>query len=104
LERLDALGERYGTGPTGVDTAGLLAQADSLQIEERHLRWQDLFRGSGRHRASLPMGGLLGDVLVVGELAPLLPWLIWATLVHVGKDASMGNGALRVEAVRGAAS
>ena len=47
------------------------------------------------------MGGLRGDVVLVGDIAPLLPWLIWATLVHVGKDASMGNGALRVEVARG---
>ena len=50
-----------GAAPTGVDTVGgLLTQADMLRTEEQQLRWQDLFRGSGRPRASLPMGGLRG--------------------------------------------
>jgi hypothetical protein len=42
------------------------------------------------------MGGLVGSVVLEGELGPLLPWLVWGTLVQVGKDASMGNGVLRL--------
>ena len=97
LERLDALGARYGAGPTGVDRAALLRQAGAVRVVEQRLAWRDLFRASGRHRAQLPMGGLMGDVVLEGDLGPLLPWLVWGTLAHVGKDAAMGNGALQVE-------
>ncbi len=99
LERLDALGDRYGAGPLGVAFAPVLRQADAVRVAERRLVWRELFRASGRHRAQLPMGGLLGDVLLEGDLGPLLPWLVWGSLVHVGKDATMGNGALRLDAV-----
>jgi hypothetical protein len=94
LERLDALGARYGAGPTGLNPPALLRHADQVRIVERRLGWCDLFRASGRHDRLLPMGGLVGDVLLGGDLTPLLPWLVWGTLVHVGKDAAMGNGAL----------
>jgi hypothetical protein len=45
----------------------------------------------------LPMSGLVGSVVLAGELEPFLPWLVWASLTHVGKDAAMGNGQLRLE-------
>jgi hypothetical protein len=99
LERLDALGARYGAGPTGVEAAALLAAAERVRIVERRLAWRDLFRSSARHGRQLPMGGLVGDVILEGDLAALLPWLVWGTLVHVGKDAAMGNGLLAVEVV-----
>jgi hypothetical protein len=99
LERLDALGDRYGAGPLGRAFAPVLGQAAAVRITERQLVWRELFRASGRHRAQLPMGGLLGHVVLEGDLSPLLPWLVWGSLVHVGKDATMGNGALRLDAV-----
>jgi hypothetical protein len=98
LDRLDALGARYGGGPTDGGAAALLAHAATVRVVEARLTWRELFRASGRHRALLPMGGLVGDVVLEGDLTPLLPWLVWGTLVHVGKDAAMGNGELRLSA------
>ncbi|MEA2642196.1 MAG: hypothetical protein QOF51_3590 [Chloroflexota bacterium] len=98
LERLTALGARYAGSAPPPDVAGLLRQASEVQIAERRVEWQELFRGSGRHERALPMGGLVGGVTVEGDLAPLLPWLVWGSLTHVGKDAAMGNGRYRLEA------
>ena len=107
LERLRALFGRYsGDGSTDeavsarpFDAAELLSLADTVRVTERRLVWRELFRGSGRHGRMVPMGGLLGEVVLEGELGPLVPWLVWGTLVHVGKDAAMGNGLLRLEAL-----
>jgi hypothetical protein len=98
LERLTALRARYGDGAPPPDVPALLGTAGEVRIAERRLEWQELFRGSARHRRALPMGGLVGGVTVEGELAPLLPWLVWGTLTHVGKDAAMGNGRYQLEA------
>jgi hypothetical protein len=49
----------------------------------------------------VPMGGLVGSVTLEGELEPFLPWLVWGSLTHVGKDAAMGNGQLRLEPLAG---
>ena len=98
LDRLDALGARYGAGPVAGEAAPLLARAAAVAVAERRLSWHEQFRASGRHRAMLPMGGIVGGVVLEGDLAPLLPWLVWGTLVHVGKDAAMGNGELRLRA------
>ncbi|MBI2322813.1 MAG: CRISPR system precrRNA processing endoribonuclease RAMP protein Cas6 [Chloroflexi bacterium] len=92
LERLDALFQRYGAGELDVDISSLLAEAQTIRVMTHRLHWQELFRASARHRRLVPMGGLVGTVTVEGDLRPFLPWLVWGTLTHVGKDAAMGNG------------
>lgn len=99
LERLTALYGRYGERPAPYDPHSLLAAASDVRIPERDLTWRELFRGSGRHGRLLPMGGLVGTLTLEGDLQPFLPWLLWGTLTHVGKDAAMGNGQLRLEAL-----
>jgi hypothetical protein len=96
LERLGALFEQYGDGEARPEVRDLLTRARAARIVERGLVWRELSRGSGRHGRLVPMGGLVGSVVLEGELGPLLPWLVWGTLVQVGKDASMGNGVLRL--------
>jgi hypothetical protein len=107
LERLTALFGRYGDAPERGEedddrpfaASDLLRVAAEVRIVERRLVWRELFRASGRHQRMVPMGGLMGVVILEGELRPLLPWLVWGSLVHVGKDAAMGNGQFRLEAV-----
>jgi hypothetical protein len=99
LERLSALYAHYGAGAAPFDHGALLGAAEAVQVADRQLRWCELFRGSGRHGRALPMSGLVGSVDLVGDLRPFLPWLVWGTLTHVGKDAAMGNGQLRLEVV-----
>ncbi len=102
LERLTALGARYAGSPPPPDVPELLRRAGEVEIAERRLVWQELERGSARHKRQIPMGGLIGAVTLQGELAPFLPWLVWGTLAHVGKDAAMGNGRYRLAAGAGA--
>lgn len=97
LERVTALAKRYAPDPIPLDVPYLLTAAEEVQAREAALEWRDIFRGSARHRRALPMGGLVGSVTLVGDLGPLLPWLVWGSLVHVGKDAAMGNGRFRIE-------
>lgn len=118
LERLSALFGRYGDDAGGEGRAGvfddggtaggsarpfeaatLLRAAGDVRIAERRLVWRELFRASGRHGRMVPMGGLVGEIVLEGDLGPFLPWLVWGSLVHVGKDAVMGNGQFRMEAM-----
>lgn len=108
LERLRALFARYGeaSAPASLDgtpppfeAPALLRAAQEVRIVERRLAWRELFRASGRHGRMLPMGGLVGEVTLEGDLRPFLPWLVWGGLVHVGKDAAMGNGQYKLEAL-----
>lgn len=107
LERLSALSGRYGRHPNSgaaaaappFEASALLGAAAGVRIAEQRLVWRELFRASGRHGRMVPMGGLLGEVTLEGNLGPFLPWLVWGSLVQVGKDAAMGNGQFRLEAL-----
>lgn len=71
-------------------------RAREVRAEVGRLTWVDLHRYSGRQRRRHPMGGLVGEVVLRGELEPLLPTLRAAEELHVGKGTSFGLGRVRV--------
>lgn len=92
-ERLEALERRYGQaageGICLFDANGL---ADGIEVVRDDTRWQDVRGYSTRQKQAVPVGGFTGAVTLRGDLAPLLPWLAWGQVAHVGKDATKGNG------------
>ena len=75
-----------------IDFAGLLNEADNVQVNGDMTRWLDLSSYSRRREARTPIGGLVGEVVFEGELDAFLPFLVWGQFTHVGKDATRGNG------------
>jgi hypothetical protein len=57
--------------------------------------WKDWSRYSNRQRRKVPMGGLVGSLVITEAPEELWPWLRLAGLVHVGKGAAMGLGRLQ---------
>lgn len=98
LERLSALSRAYAAEDLSIPFQDLLRQAESVEIVADATRWVEVGRYSSRQSRQLPMGGLMGKVVLRGDLAPLLPWLIWGSLAHVGKYAVLGNGWYDLEA------
>lgn len=92
LERLSALARAYSSTPLSIDFAGLIRQAEDVQIVDDQTRWVELMSYSTRLRRATPLGGLLGSATYRGHLAPFWPYLIWGQYTHVGKDAVKGNG------------
>ncbi|MCX7683491.1 MAG: CRISPR system precrRNA processing endoribonuclease RAMP protein Cas6, partial [Anaerolineae bacterium] len=98
LERLESLSEAFCDTPLPVDFPALLAEAETVQVVERALWWDDVCSYSTRRRAESPIGGLVGRVtLEARDWSPFLPWLLWGQFTHVGKDAVKGNGWYEVE-------
>ncbi len=61
------------------------------------LKWKDFERYSNRQKKKVPMGGLVGQV-VVSDLDPWLhTWLQTAQIFHVGKGAAMGLGRVELQ-------
>jgi len=96
LDRLEALGGRYGGGGPAVDFADLARRAQGVEAAVDETRWVELESYSTRQGRATPMGGCLGRIVFAGDLAPFLPWLVWGQVVHVGKDATKGNGIIRL--------
>jgi hypothetical protein len=99
LRRVSTLAERHGPAPLDLDYRALKERAEAVEFAEAALRWVEWARWSGRQRALLQMGGLLGSLsLPLAGIEPFWPFLALAPWVHVGKGATMGLGAMRVTA------
>lgn len=59
--------------------------------------WKELRRYSNRQRRKVPMGGIIGNAQLNGVSGVYLEWLHAASLVHVGKGASMGLGKIDLQ-------
>jgi len=106
LDRVEALYSMYGerrdsTQVPGMapvmDVRGWLHAADDVRVVEFDTRWVDLKSGSRRTGRITPTGGLIGRaVYEFDRWEDFLPVLLWAQVVHVGKDAVKGNGEIAV--------
>lgn len=90
--RLDELWRTYGDPAQPRDSRALLAAAGALHVADDQTRWVDVVSYSRRTGTRTPIGGLIGDVTLTGELAPLRELLVWGSLIHVGKNVVKGDG------------
>lgn len=81
---------------TSLDFRAWVALARELDFSTRRLDWHDLARHSSRQGRKVPMGGLVGEVVIAGnDFEPFWP-LIWlGQHLGVGKGATMGLGQYR---------
>ena len=61
-------------------------------VVKDELYWKDLKRYSSRQNRKVPLGGLVGKVVVENTSSWWWRWWQMATLVHVGKGTNMGLG------------
>jgi len=93
LDRLEALSTLYGGGPPDWDKDALLNLAEGVNLVEDRTHWVDIKSFSRRLERATPVGGFLGEaVYEARDWRPLLQWLVWGQITHVGKDAVKGNG------------
>jgi hypothetical protein len=93
LERHDGLAREYGGTPFELpEREALQAAAAKVRLVEDGTRWVDLGSFSRRQRKATPIGGMVGTAAYAGEIAPLLPLLVWGSVIQVGKDTTKGNG------------
>lgn len=74
----------------------LLEASRRVRVTRRRLRWWDWQRYSHRQRTKMKLGGFVGEMEIAGDLAPLLPLLRAAEVVHVGKGTTFGLGRVEV--------
>lgn len=55
-------------------------------------RWVKVESGSRRTTERSSMGGFVGEMSLTGDLSPFLEWIVWGTILHVGKNVVKGNG------------
>lgn len=85
-----------GNGPTGQALElkrDLYPYADAVALVKDETRWWDVSGYSGRLRQAQRLGGFTGRATyTAADWRPLLPWLLWASQVQVGKNTVKGCG------------
>lgn len=99
LRRVSMLAYFHTDSAHEADYAGLMAHARTLSFREAELRWHDWHRYSNHQGRHVPMGGVVGQVRLVGEaFSPLWPYLWIGQWIHAGKGAVMGLGRYALDA------
>jgi hypothetical protein len=101
LNRLLALEQEFGGDGAApvLDKNGLLALSDQVELVTNHTHWQELWSYSGRQGRQTPISGLMGSATYRAPREiwqALLPYLLWGTITHVGKNAVKGDGIVAV--------
>ncbi|HHL39235.1 MAG TPA: CRISPR system precrRNA processing endoribonuclease RAMP protein Cas6 [Deltaproteobacteria bacterium] len=96
-DRVSALSRAYCAGPLDMDFRGLAERATGVRTVGSELRWVETARRSRTQRTRHDQSGFVGSVTFEGGLDEFLPFLLLGERLHVGEDATFGNGWYRVE-------
>ena len=91
LRRYFLLLEFHGEDYHAPDFAALIAQAQQVACEV-DLRWCDWQRYSDRQQQAMNLGGVLGRVVLRGDLSAFLQMLQAGQWLHIGKETTFGMG------------
>jgi len=100
LERCQSMAVHYGQpNPLALERENwrslslyLSDVAESARLIANETHWEDTWSGSRRTGRMSPVGGLVGTARWEGEIAPLVPWMLWGQSLQVGKSTVKGNG------------
>lgn len=92
--RVAVLGHYHGGLPWPAPWSEVVSAVGTTSVKESRLWWVDARRYSARQRQVVPLGGLVGDVVLDGVEPPLGLLLRGATVLHAGKATSLGLGEL----------
>lgn len=75
----------------------LFPHADAVALVDDGTRWWDVSGYSGRLRQTQRLGGFIGSATYTApDWRPLLPWLLWAAQVQIGKNTVKGCGVVEL--------
>jgi len=96
--RSEILARYYGGASPAADEgpAALFALAEAARVVKSETTWKEWTRYSNRQGTKMQLGGVVGRLVLEGDLEPLAPWLAWGERFHVGKATSFGLGKIRV--------
>lgn len=96
VTRLELLHRYFADGEFPWPARDLIRQARDVQRLSHTYHWQGQKRYSSRQDLVLKIGGVVGDAIFQGDLAPFMPVLRALKIAHLGKSAAFGLGKIDV--------
>ena len=90
------------SGLVPVDMQGLKLAAQSCSVDTSNVHWHDINRHSGPQNRTIPLGGLMGALVLRGPkaaLQALYPLLQLGQTLHIGKEVMVGLGQYQLGAI-----
>jgi len=97
LRRIGSLFSWHGNEVPSFDYKQLISDAQKITISESNLKWFELKRYSHRQNQSMLIGGLIGSIVYEGNISQFIPFIDFASKVHIGKQTSFGLGKIEYE-------
>lgn len=67
-----------------------------IKSAKQSLKWQNWTRYSSRQQQKMLLGGVIGELILEGELQEFLPFLKLGEYLHIGKNTVFGLGQYRL--------
>lgn len=90
--RTQKLLDLHTQAPVKLNFLALKEQAQAITLETVNLHYQRITRYSNRQQQFIELDGVMGDIVLKGDLGDFAPLLTVGEYIHVGKTATHGLG------------
>jgi hypothetical protein len=78
------------------DRRALAEEMEAVNLVEDQTRWLKLRSYSARQKQFMPIDGFIGPATFAGPIGGVRELLAWGEILHIGRNATKGNGAYRL--------
>ncbi|MED5073850.1 CRISPR system precrRNA processing endoribonuclease RAMP protein Cas6 [Anoxybacillus geothermalis] len=93
--RLEYVTALYGKA-VKINKEELLELAQRISVVHEEISWTDWERYSSKQKRTMNLGGIMGTVVLSGNITPILPMLYSCSFFHIGKQTVFGLGKFEV--------
>lgn len=84
--------EKYYGGDNRIRADQLLEQGGNVETVDSRLMWVSHSRYSTRKNQRMPLPGIVGELVISGDLSRFLPLLLLGEIFHIGAKTTFGLG------------
>jgi hypothetical protein len=95
--RLEAITKRYGGFIDMKEAEYVKELSKVVHMTSCQFEWRVMSRYSNRLEEKMDFSGLMGNMVLEGDLTPFVPWLHAAQILHIGRNTTFGMGRITVE-------
>ena len=98
VRRASMLCAFHGEAELQADYAALKTASERVAMPEKRLQWHDQHRWSSRTQQRVPLGGMMGEIMLDISAAPeIWPFLWLGQWLHAGKGTVLGLGRYKLQ-------
>jgi hypothetical protein len=92
LGRINSISKAYTDTEIIIPFHELIPLMDSIEMTKNHTQWRESWSHNRMDGTDKPTSGFMGQASYVGNIAPLLPYILMGQGLQVGKNIVKGSG------------